>query len=706
VSDRIIAVKERLAYNYRIPTYQRGYRWDKNQIDDLITDLVDFYDNTYSDENANRTDYYCLQAMVIQKDSENVDRIVIIDGQQRITTMFILLSFMIKEKGYRFNELGEIFFDTREETGKVLSDLRTKGIENVKSSSRDIAHIINAYMVFKTAFEDDILYNKIRFLIDNDKIKFVIQDVTKHNYDEIEVFESINVGKIRLTDAELIRAKLLVKIKDENLRNEIATEWDEIEHSLQDDSFWFFIQDNEDNSASRIDFIFYTIAKNLPEIIKILDDNEAKKKELYASIDALKRYGDNHLHELYRFFEKYNLSGDLTLKDGIFNKAKLTIMPFWKTVKDYYEILFKWYGDIELYNYIGIVLFIGGRGNTVHALTKIYKEKTRYEFIEELKIRILHSFDKDITNTWPKPNTNKLEPELSDFPEDQVFKTLWYDGRGSDTNNNRKRIVNFLLWSNCEYLNLQLRNTNSFINNRTVNNSYRFLFDVFKTRKADIEHVDSYMNSEDIEDLDNNTNKMRDIWIENIKGIVSYDHNITTDDAKKDKANKLLNKLESNQDFKDIIKSVREYFNEDKNIPLAPSVVNIESTFLDKRKVGNLTLLDPNINRGYQNSPFRVKRSDIIRKSTNGIYVYPCTKMVFLKEFDPMSTDLLSWNEDDYKKYWQKLRELFFDCFFVDQQSTDADNKKVIDNSSDKDKLEKLTVHYYTKIYNDALNRS
>lgn len=706
----IQSVKDRLVVNYRIPTYQRGYRWGEDQINDLISDLEDFYDSFYLDKNVDKKDYYCLQAMIVQEKSKN--EYIIIDGQQRLTTMYILLSLMIKKKDYKFNELGQFFFDTRSDTGDVLAKLRTNGITSVNVVSRDIAHIVKAYEIFETAFENNDLYKKIEFLIDNNKVRFIVQDITKSKYDEIEVFENINIGKIRLTDAELIRAKLLVKIKDENLRNEIATEWDEIEHSLQDDSFWYFIQDNRDDSASRIDFIFYTIARNITEIIKAdkeaekkLNSNEAKKKEMQASVKALKRDGNNNFHELYRFFESYNLSGDLSLRDGIFNDAEKTIIPFWKKVKEYYETLYKWYGDIELYNYIGIVLYIGGRDNSIHALSNLYKEKNRYLFIEELKTRILCSFDRDVTNIWPHPDPAKEPPVFAAFSTDQAFKTLWYDGRGSDTNSNQKRVMYFLLWSNCEYLNSQMRNTNYFIDNQAVNNSYRFLFDVFKSRKADIEHVDSYMNTEDIEDLDNDTNNMRDIWIDNIKDIVSYDKDIASDQKSKDKANELINELNNNSNFKELIKKVKVYFNENENIPLATSVNNIESIHIDKRKIGNLTLLDPNINRGYKNSPFRVKRKDIISKSSAGVYVYPCTKMVFLKEFNPMSIDLVSWNEKDYQEYWNKLCEMFFDCFFIDQKQTDAFNKNIKENYSGNERLTRLTKKYCNRIYNAALNK-
>ena len=702
-------VKKMLENNYRIPTYQRGYRWDKRQVEDLISDLCEFHDTYYSDNQYdNRDDYYCLQSVIIQEDSDS-DRYAVIDGQQRLTTMSILVSYMM-QKGYcGMKTMGDIKFDTREQTGEILKELRVSDSSanaqtDTSNQSRDIYHITLAYDTMKKKFENEDgslneLYNKIASLIDKDKVQLIVQNIPNDKYKEIEIFEGINIGKIRLTDAELIRAKMLVKVKNPDKKNRIAEEWDEIEHALQNNSFWYFIQNEKDNTASRIDYIFEVLAKSMIQIIennpdssarfKNVDDND--KMKLKQEIKTLKRNGENTFHSLYRFYEKYNFTGDLSLKNGIFSN-EATIDDFWKRVKDYYEVLNKWFHDIEICNYLGVVLYIGGKGNTIYDLYTKYMETDRYAFIELLKSRILGSFDKKhIQNIWPAPAPNQeiAFSEIDDHDQKNYFKTLWYDGRGADIDDNLKRIRYFLLWSNCEMLNQQLQNTEQFMIEKLDMNMFRFPFDMFKIRSADIEHVDSYMNLDEDTEFKNNADAMLDKWKENIKELVDYD---LEKDPNNQKAKDLVSLLANNADMKILKEEVENYFGaQSKALPKEDDISKLDNIWVDKKKLGNLCLLDKAVNRPYKNAPFRLKRKDIIEMDKNGVYIYPCTKMVFLKEYDSMKIDLITWNEEDFKAYWKYLQSLFFECFFIDQKETDTkgDNKK-----------------YYTdRIYKEVLNR-
>lgn len=67
-----------------IPAYQRGYRWDRRQVIQLLDDIWDFIQA--SDEKS-RTSFYCLQPLVVRKLEDG--RYEVVDGQQRLTTIFI-----------------------------------------------------------------------------------------------------------------------------------------------------------------------------------------------------------------------------------------------------------------------------------------------------------------------------------------------------------------------------------------------------------------------------------------------------------------------------------------------------------------------------------------------------------------------------------------------------------------------------------------
>ena len=87
--------------------------------------------------------------------------------------------------------------------------------------------------------------------------------------DPIKVFTRLNIGKISLTNAELIKALFLNRSnfgeKDsEHLKlrqQEIASEWDYIEYTLQNDEFWLFLHEKGYDRPTRIDFIFDLICE-------------------------------------------------------------------------------------------------------------------------------------------------------------------------------------------------------------------------------------------------------------------------------------------------------------------------------------------------------------------------------------------------------------------------------------------------------------
>ena len=70
-------------YQFFIPDYQRGYRWEDDQVVDLLEDILEFINTS-----EKRDDKYCLQPIVVKRMQDG--RYEVLDGQQRLTTIFIL----------------------------------------------------------------------------------------------------------------------------------------------------------------------------------------------------------------------------------------------------------------------------------------------------------------------------------------------------------------------------------------------------------------------------------------------------------------------------------------------------------------------------------------------------------------------------------------------------------------------------------------
>ena len=90
-----------------IPSYQRGYRWNDEQVNTLLNDLYEFYD-AYTNQTGSVGKYYCLQPIVVKEltpqalaermgDSypykDDTAYYEVVDGQQRLTTIYILLKY-------------------------------------------------------------------------------------------------------------------------------------------------------------------------------------------------------------------------------------------------------------------------------------------------------------------------------------------------------------------------------------------------------------------------------------------------------------------------------------------------------------------------------------------------------------------------------------------------------------------------------------
>ena len=78
------AINDLKGYEFVVDSYQRGYRWESKQVKKLLDDLLEFSEKEEG--------YYCLQPLIVRKISEN--KYELIDGQQRLTTLYILLKHL------------------------------------------------------------------------------------------------------------------------------------------------------------------------------------------------------------------------------------------------------------------------------------------------------------------------------------------------------------------------------------------------------------------------------------------------------------------------------------------------------------------------------------------------------------------------------------------------------------------------------------
>ena len=350
-------IGELLDCKFFIPSYQRGYRWTGIQVEDLLNDVWDFITKTGKNDN----EWYCLQPVVLKEMNSHFE---VLDGQQRLTTIFLILKHL-----EHFIESERKSFEIEYETRNTESTNSKEFLQNIDSKKEDESvanidyfHIYHAFQKIKEWFQtkanqgDNSISSKfITPFLESTKVIWYEVSTEK---DAIEIFTRINMGKIPLTNAELIKALFLNSSNFPNsdteeirLRQlEIASEWDRMEYSLQNDELWYFINNHENELPTRIEFIF-NIMKN---------------------IDGVKNSDDQY--STFRFFS-----------DKFKSKSKDEIDTNWKEIKRIFQTIEEWFTDRELYHKIG---FLISANVEINELLKEVQNKQKLEFRKLLDVKI------------------------------------------------------------------------------------------------------------------------------------------------------------------------------------------------------------------------------------------------------------------------------------------------------------------------------
>ncbi|MBK5244642.1 MAG: DUF262 domain-containing protein [Eubacteriaceae bacterium] len=320
-----------------VPAYQRGYRWTKYEVTALLNDISEFV--------SNGDQCYCMQPLIIKRHENEV--LEVVDGQQRLTSIYIFMKIASQEIRSATPPF-ELKYETRVDSEnflKLLSD--NEDLENEKRKNIDYYHIASAYEAINE-WLDQQPDKSVAIQELNTKIRksvfFIWYEIPAH-IDPIAMFTKVNLGRIPLTNAELIKALLLNKenfSKDTNkLQTEISIAWDRIEQGLRDDSFWYFLNAKE-QSGTRIDMLFELLA-------------DEQNNKLSTPID------DNQNYFPFLVFS-------MALNDSG-NKENF-VKELWGLVEKLYADFREWYLDLDKYHIIGYLIASDVSIKDVYALTQ------------------------------------------------------------------------------------------------------------------------------------------------------------------------------------------------------------------------------------------------------------------------------------------------------------------------------------------------
>ena len=226
---------------YVVPLFQRAYSWDKKEWEILWNDFIELC------EMDNPRTHFIGSVVTMPTSSvpEGVVKYLLIDGQQRLTTIFILLA-LLRDKAKKSNqeELAEEINDTllvnRYKKGTDYYKLQPTQVDGesfqnlIHSNTQPIQNkIIGAYQFFERQLRRSGLDGQVLKKVISNNVS-VISIVLDKDDDPYLVFESLNAKGRPLTQADLIRNYFFMKIHTNEQENIYSKYWEPMQTALGD----------------------------------------------------------------------------------------------------------------------------------------------------------------------------------------------------------------------------------------------------------------------------------------------------------------------------------------------------------------------------------------------------------------------------------------------------------------------------------------
>ena len=447
VKLKTIADLQNESAKFYIDAYQRGYRWTENEVRDLLDDIREFSHVKRQDDCT----FYCLQPIIVTQAEDGVS-CKVIDGQQRLTTIYLIYSFYwVTQSSFMRDKLPfELSYNNKpklQECIKTFTEKEYARSEQVihemagYESDIDCHYILEAYKCicdyFQKLVKDPNTRNELNDMkkIFDTFMKIIWYELTDCDVNtEVAVFSKINMGRIALTNAELIKALLLKKDSNDSdilvsTQMNIAVKWDEIESQLSEESFWSFLvnEKKEDMTyATRIDFIFHVMARELNDgILKEANEKYPNEESYTVSESVNKDKFSFYVFSNYvRLLQKH--------PDENADTDQNYIEKIWDGVCEYYRMFKDWYKDIRWYHMIGFLVETSSKQyiDQILELSRLYREGSgdsgeghKDHFEKEMRIRISKAVfqDKILSTAGCREFINGLD--YQDNPND-LRKTL------------------------------------------------------------------------------------------------------------------------------------------------------------------------------------------------------------------------------------------------------------------------------------------
>lgn len=603
--------------HFFVPSYQRGYRWERKQVRQLLDDISKSADGVY----------YLQPVVVAPNDRGGFD---LIDGQQRLTTISLIYRLLLFRK-YSFDQaisLGinianpldgrnvevpyTIEYETRNaDTSAFLNRIAQTKLEDLFEESRitpDTLYMWHVCDEINNWFGNDT--RRLQDIADalNERVKIIWYEL-EESVDCWEKFADLNVGKIPLTNSELIKALFMREDNKNNIsehdKSVIVDQWDSIERELNNKQFWNFLTKRPMSEYdTKIDLLFDIVAGK----------SKDERDDFFT-----------FLHFESRYEQAPNEFG---------KKA-------WNEIYLQYLRLRDWYEDPtnELYHKIGYLVNVDDKEEVLGALFEYSRQKTHSELKAEINRRI-----KD-TIVLPTSNEGRIG-----------IKHLSY-GKHNTLITNILTLFNVLTMQNMA----DKTQRYSFYHHNNVGGGWS------------LEHIHA-QKSDTL-----NTEEQWSKWVELHRKSLSRYRNMKVASEAAQEVIQAIDNLDA--EMAEFLKAPRKdrtqiAFTRISNRFAAVAVSDDQRTGIEyKDEMANMTLLSKHINSLLNNSVFDVKRGLILEVMSQE-FIPVCTQRVFLKAYTPQDENqLLFWGKNDRDAYIDKIESTIKD-FLPDDYKTEAEMRE------------------------------
>lgn len=211
---------------YKIPIYQRNYSWKSEEIEQLLSDINDAFRKTHKPQTEEKNCYFLGNIIVTKQEKGSHIDYEVIDGQQRLTTLYLLLSFLSPGK---INLQNALIYQSRPRATEALSRLNTsqKNSFSTQVLTSEDSGIHEGYNIIQQ-FMDQHVQNEER----ENFIEFLLNNVTvvraslPSKTDFNRYFEIMNTRGQQLQQVDIVKARLMAHLDTDAERSCFAWIWD------------------------------------------------------------------------------------------------------------------------------------------------------------------------------------------------------------------------------------------------------------------------------------------------------------------------------------------------------------------------------------------------------------------------------------------------------------------------------------------------